>query len=108
MSYLFVYGTLKSVNENHYIIKDLEYMGEYITNEKYYEKENCVYKEKDDNCNLESKEIKGELYKLPKNYIFLVDRFEQHPVLFNRELIYVKNDTEKELSYIYFKTGICK
>lgn len=110
MSYLFVYGSLKRDCSNHYIIERLNYVGEYYTKEEYYKEGNCVYKTASDNYTKPPQKVLGELYELRKHFIPSVDRFELHPKLFHRELIYVidKVNQEQKLSYIYFKTGHCE
>jgi len=110
MSYLFVYGSLKRDCSNHYIIQRLKYVGEYYTKEEYYKEGNCVYKTASDTYTKPPQKVLGELYELRKHFIPSVDRFELHPKLFHRELIYVidKVNQEQKLSYIYFKTGHCE
>ena len=109
MSYLFVYGSLKKDCNNHHIIKSLKYIGEYNTKEKYYKEGDSVYKTALSTYKKPPQKVVGELYELKKNFIRGVDRFELHPTLFHRELIYVIDPLtqEQKLSYIYFKTGSC-
>jgi len=109
--YLFVYGTLKKGGVNHHVIQNLEYVGDFLTvNKYYYDKiNNLVYKtlskENENNTDIEYTQIKGELYVLPKNSIYFIDRFEKHPDYFYRDMAYfiMENDIIRKLGYMYFK-----
>lgn len=109
--HLFVYGTLKKGEVNHRVIQNLEYVGDFLTVNKYYydKTNNLVYKtlskENENNTDIEYIQIKGELYVLPKNALYFIDRFEKHPDYFYRDIaqFVMENDIIRKIGYMYFK-----
>ncbi|MCX8084218.1 MAG: gamma-glutamylcyclotransferase [Calditerrivibrio sp.] len=99
-SKVFVYGTLKKGKQFNYLMKDAKFLGRAETVEKYaMYKDNIPYVVKDEQVST----IKGEVYLVNEKILHELDKFEEHPNYYYRELIKVRLDTGKEMdAYIYF------
>ena len=87
---VFVYGTLKSGEANHGVMKsaDGEFIaatklpGYYMVNTPWY-----PFAAKSDN---ENDYIEGELYKVPMEKLHILDTLEGYPQLYDRDVVEVK------------------
>lgn len=108
INHIFVYGTLKSNETNYYIIEsmNLKKVDDVKTVEKYQMYRNKFgtfpyLLDKKGNFN-----ITGELYEITSDrQLEEFDQFEGVPTLYYRDVIKVKNDSDKIYeAYVYFKT----
>ena len=82
-NYLFVYGTLKRGFGNNYILRNSEFVGSAISENKFIVYDcgfPCAYPD------YNGKKIKGEIYKLTDEDFIFTDRLESNGSLYNREI----------------------
>lgn len=97
---LFVYGTLKKGSRNHHYLRNNDFLGKGITEERYkYNNEGLPKVIKTGN----NKKIKGELYRVNKDKLKLIDTLESHPLIYKREKINIisKDIIKKAWCYFY-------
>src|SRR3990167_456546 len=90
---LFVYGTLKSGQGNHFIMKPATFCGKDSINGTMYDLGNypaiCPGKDK----------IHGELWKISTDVRKRIDHMEGHPYLFVRKLTHTHSD---KFAWVYW------
>ena len=82
-NYLFVYGTLKRGFGNNYILRNSEFIGSAVSEDKFVVYDcgfPCAYPD------YNGKKIKGEIYKLTEEDFIFTDRLESNGYLYNREV----------------------
>jgi gamma-glutamylcyclotransferase (GGCT)/AIG2-like uncharacterized protein YtfP len=94
--YLFVYGSLRKGFHNHTYLEKSEFIGNYTTINKYYmySPKSCVFPyviETQIDKKAEPVPICGEVYKIDKKVLMLLDSLEGHPSFYERVNIYVEN-----------------
>jgi len=91
---VFVYGTLKKGLHNHSLIKHSKFLGEYNTGPGFTKiVRGLPYLIKDD----EGIGCSGEVYEVSKLTLDMLDRLEGHPNWYERTIIKVTSDEDKEL-----------
>ena len=95
MSYLFVYGTLMRNQENHTIIENEEFLGEFTTMDKFtmYINEYIPFVVEDKNYH-----INGELYKISDFVQKQIDFLEKG---YEKKYIYLNGFNTNALIYVY-------
>ncbi len=99
---LFVYGSLRKYLHNHYILKDSRYIGKFVSKEKYYMLSNndlYPYLLLDpEGCN-----IIGEIYEISETVLKNIDKLEDCPNLYMRNIGQFYNIREKtQVTEAYF------
>lgn len=99
--YIFVYGTLKEGFHNHYLLEDAEFICEATTKEKYPMVNTEEYFPYLLNKKGEGHNIQGEVYRINKAILAMLDVLEGYPEHYTRETIEVlsKGITLKALVY---------
>lgn len=95
---LFVYGTLRSKDYNHYLLKDEKFLGNCITFNRY----KLEFKELPFLYDEPIEHIEGELYEISEEKLKILDKFEGHPRLYIRKTIKVLFDNDVIECYCYF------
>jgi gamma-glutamylaminecyclotransferase len=96
---IFVYGTLKKDDFNHYLLENDKFLGYGITEKPYLLVcDTLLYLFKKSNHEF-SNNIKGELYDISDDTLKRLDNLEYHPYFYKRESIFVKNISTNE--YVY-------
>jgi gamma-glutamylaminecyclotransferase len=100
---LFVYGTLKRGFSNSWLLDDAKFLGEYTTRYRY-----PMFKLEESFPYLQNttvgigKIVKGELYEIDD--FTDLDKFEDVPDLYHKNMIWIRNGDEFIFVYVYFKT----
>ena len=105
---LFVYGTLKRGNSNHYLLTNLsKFIGDGVTKKEYafyktYSGLPFILKQNP------FTNVKGEVYEIDEFVLESLDVLEGNPTLYKREIIEVKvnNVIEKAWCYILNRNNI--
>lgn len=102
--YLFVYGSMKKNYFNNLTLKHLkaEYVGEAYTKFNNF----SMVSVNDDFPGIikGDKQIKGELYELKSinNIYYVIDRLENYPLLYKREIIAVEDENNNiYMAFVY-------
>ncbi len=104
MHNLFVYGTLRKNKYNNYLLKDEYYVGIGVTVEKYH----LVINDLPYLIKEEVEQIEGDIYVVSDEKLKQLDKFEGHPIFYNREQIYVLHNNNILECYCYFYAGNIK
>jgi gamma-glutamylaminecyclotransferase len=100
MSLLFVYGTLKRGQANHALLGRSPLLGEWLTAPKYTLYDLGSYPA----VTLEgTTAIYGEVYKVSEKILLRIDRLEEYPLWYDRQLI----PTRWGESWIYLMPSCC-
>jgi gamma-glutamylaminecyclotransferase len=97
-NYLFVYGTLKRGFNNHSLINHCEFIGSFISEDKFDVSGfgfPCAYP------NEKGKLLKGEIYKISDRDFISVDALESNGSLYQRELRKFKKNNKVIEAWIY-------
>ena len=93
---LFVYGTLKRGHGNHHIIRNAEYVGDFVTESKFglvsmgeFPGMVDCKEPSEEGCN-----IKGELFFVDDAMLEYCDRLEGVPHFYRREAITVRSESD--------------
>ena len=95
---IFVYGTLKKGLSGHHHLEGAEYIGTAITSKKYLLTSNrypFLSKAK------ELCYVKGEIYRVDKAKLTILDEYEDVPDYYTREVINVLMDETNEMKEVY-------
>ncbi len=106
--YLFVYGTLKRGHYNHRWLEDAAYIADVITKRRYpmvVHKEPFPYLLDREGAGYR---IKGELYKIDRETLHMLDILEGYPELYNRKELEVEHMGITTKAITYFKTDMIK
>lgn len=99
---LFVYGTLKQNYDANYHLRTSLFVGKAVTASKY-----LLCKDKNHSypylLNIPVEQITGELYEVDENTLNSIDKYEDHPHLFKRELIALQDG---DTAWCYFYPAI--
>ena len=96
--YLFVYGTLKRGLGNHSLIKSCEFIGSFISEDRFDVSGHgfpCAYP------NEYGKLLQGEIYKLTDTDFISVDSLESNGYLYQREIRKFKRGNKVVEAWIY-------
>lgn len=96
---VFVYGTLRKGQYNHYFLKDAHYLADGVTENKYGMYAHAYPMVTRD---MQDVQIKGELYLVTKEEFKHLDRLEGYPTFYDREKISVVTDNTVIEAWMYF------
>ncbi len=105
--YLFVYGSLRKYCENNHLLKNAEYIGEYVSKNTYfmfcYKTKKFPYLIEDIEIknNKQKTFIKGDIYKINLQHLKKIDEFESCPDIYIRKKYYFTNDTNILEAWVY-------
>jgi len=104
--YIFIYGSLKRGFHNHHLVEDAEFICEATTKEKYP----MVKREEYFPYLLNEKgvghHIKGEVYRIDKTTLAILDILEGYPDLYTRETIQVLSKGIEFSTLVYFLNSL--
>ena len=95
---LFVYGTLKKGFGNHRLIQKTEYIGDFISNDKF---DLSGHSFPEIYPNDQGKQIKGEIYNLEEQDFIVTDSLEGNGYFYNREIQSFYNNKTQIEAWIY-------
>lgn len=81
---IFVYGTLRKAEVNHYLLEGAAYLGEHRTLSRYKMLHLGAYPGVIEGG---STPIQGEVYRIDRAHLAKLDRLEDYPRLYTRKLI---------------------